>query len=68
MSVPDDDLEPPTSVTLDLEEALGLLAALEEARATLQDGEHLAGVLNLEAQIQLVSRRLGFDDGGNDAR
>jgi hypothetical protein len=66
--VPDDDLEPPTSVTFDLEEALELLAALEDARATLRDSEHLAGVLNLEAQIQLLSRRLGFDDGGNDAR
>lgn len=59
--------EPPTSVTYDLEEALELLAALEEARDTLRDTEHLAGVLTLEAQIQLLSRRLGFDDGGTDA-
>ena len=60
--------EPPTSVSLDLEEALGLLAALEEARDTLRDTEHFAGVLTLEAQIQMLSRRLGFDDGGTDAR
>lgn len=60
--------EPPTSVTYDLEEALELLAALEEARDTLRDTEHFAGVLTLEAQIQLLSRRLGFDDGGNNAR
>ena len=60
--------EPPTSVTYDLEEALALLAALEEARDTLRDTEHLAAVLTLEAQIQILSRRLGFDDGGTDAR
>ena len=59
---------PPTSVTLDLDEALDLLAALEEARDTLRDTEHLAGVVSLEAQIQLLSRRLGFDDGGSDGR
>ena len=45
-----------------------LLAALEDARDTLRDTEHLAGVLTLEAQIQLLSRRLGFDDGGTDVR
>lgn len=66
--MPNGEDEPPTSVTFGLEEALELLAALEEARATLRDGEHLAGVLALEAQIPLLSRRLGFDDGGNDAR
>lgn len=64
----DGENEPPTSVTYDLEEALELLAALEEARDTLRDTEHLAGVLTLETQIQLLSRRLGFDDGGTDAR
>jgi hypothetical protein len=61
------EVEPPTSVTFDLEEALDLLAALEEARDTLRDTEHLAGVLTLEAQIQLL-RRLFFDDGGPDGR
>jgi hypothetical protein len=61
------DREPPTSVTYDLEEALELLAALEDARATLRDGEQLAGVVSLEAQIRLLSPRLGFDDGGNHA-
>ena len=30
-------------------------------------GRSVAGVLTLEAQIQLLSRRLGFDDGGSDA-
>lgn len=68
MSVQNGESEPPTSVTYDLEEAIDLLAALEEARDTLRDTEHLAGVLTLEAQIQLLSRRLGFDDGGPDGR
>jgi hypothetical protein len=62
----DGENEPPTSVTYNLEEALDLLAALEEAR--LRDTEHFAGVLTLEAQIQVLSRRLGFDDGGTDGR
>lgn len=66
--MPNGEPEPPTSVTFDLEEALELLAALEEARDTLRDTEHFAGVLTLEAQIQLLSHRLGFDDGGTDAR
>lgn len=66
--MPDAEQEPPTSVIYDLEEALELLAALEDARDTLRDTEHLAGVLALEAQIQVLSRRLGFDDGGTDAR
>jgi hypothetical protein len=64
----DGENEPPTSVTYNLEEALDLLAALEEARDTLRDTEHFAGVLTLEAQIQVLSRRLGFDDGGTDGR
>jgi hypothetical protein len=68
VSVPDGELEPPTSVRYELDEALDLLAALEDARDTLRDTEHFAGVLTLEAQIQRLSRRLGFDDGGTDAR
>lgn len=64
----DGENEPPTSVRYNLEEALDLLAALEEARDTLRDTEHFAGVLTLEAQIQLLSRRLGFDDGGTNGR
>ncbi len=62
----DGENQPPRSVTYDLEEALELLAAFEEARDTLRGTEHLAGVLMLEAQIQLLSHRLGFDDGGTD--
>lgn len=57
--------EPPHSVTYDLEEALELLAVLEDARETLNDTGHLTGVVALEAQV--LSRRLGFDDPGGDA-
>jgi hypothetical protein len=66
--MPDGEPEPPTSVRYELDEALDLPAALEDARDTLRDTEHFAGVLALEGQIQLLSRRLGFDDGGTDAR
>jgi hypothetical protein len=45
-----------------LEEALELLAALEEARDALIETDHLTEVVRLETQIQLLSRRLGFDD------
>lgn len=60
--------EPPDSVVLSLDEALDLLAALEDARDHMIDGGHLAGVLPIEEQIRLLSRRLGFDDpfGGPD--
>jgi hypothetical protein len=64
------DEEPPQSVSYDLEEALELLAVLEDARETLKDTGHLTGVVALEAQVRLLSRRLGFDDpeGDDDAR
>lgn len=60
--------EPPISVTYGLEEALDLLAALEDARDTLRQTAHLAGVVIVEIQIRLLSHRLGFDDGGTDGR
>jgi len=62
-----DDAEPPTEIVYDLDAALDLLAALEAARDTLRDSEHLAGVLLLEAQIRDLHRRLRLDDGGPDA-
>ena len=61
------DEEPPRQVTYDLEETLELLAALEDARATLKDTGHLTGVVTLEAQVRLLSRRLGLDDPEGDA-
>lgn len=59
-----DDIEPPPEVRYDLEEALELLAALEEARDALTETDHLTEVVRLESQIQLLSRRLGFDENG----
>lgn len=62
-----DDVEPPVEVVYDLEEALDLLTALEASRDTLRHTEHLAGVLLLEGQIQVLHRKLRLDDGGSDA-
>jgi hypothetical protein len=61
--------EPPRYVWYSLEEALELLAALEDARDALMDRTHLALVVALEDQIRTLSRRLDFDDpdGGSDA-
>lgn len=60
--------EPPEAVHYDLEEAMTLLAALEDARDALIDGGFLGVVVAIEAEIRLLSRRLGFDDpsGGHD--
>ena len=62
--------EPPGWVSYNLEEALELLAALEDARDTLADSDHLAVVAQLEHQVAVLSRRLGFDQplGGGDDR
>jgi len=57
--------EPPAEVRLGLEEALELLAALEEARDALLQTDHLAEVVVVETQIQRLSRKLGFDDPGD---
>lgn len=54
--------EPPGAVSYSLSEALDLLADLEDARDVLIDSGHLAAVVGIEAQIRLLSRRLGFDD------
>jgi hypothetical protein len=44
------------------------LAALEDVRDVLIDSGRLVAVVDVEAQIRLLSRRLGFDDpeGGAD--
>jgi hypothetical protein len=62
--------EPPQRVVYDLEEALGLLAALEDARDALIDSGHLAVVVSVETEIRALSRKLGFDDpaGGSVGR
>ena len=61
--------EPPAEVSYGLEESLELLAALEDARDTLIDTDHLALLAQLEHQVALLSRKLGFDrppGGGHD--
>jgi hypothetical protein len=61
--------EPPRYVWYTLEEALELLAALEDARDSLIDAGHLTAVVSIEAQVRELNRRLDFDDprGGADA-
>jgi hypothetical protein len=54
--------ESPAQITLDLDEALSLLGALEDARDALTDSRHLTVVADIEDQVRLLSRRLGFDD------
>ena len=51
-----------------LDEALTLLAALEDARDALIASGHLAVVVSVEAEIRRLSRRLGFRDpeGGSN--
>jgi hypothetical protein len=60
--------EPPPAVSYTLDEALRLLAALEDARDALIDSDRLVAVVDVEAQVRLLSRRLEFDDpdGGAD--
>jgi hypothetical protein len=59
--------EPPIAVEFDLEEALELIAALEDARDILIETDHLAVLAQVEHQIQRVSGRLGLGQGGSDA-
>jgi hypothetical protein len=58
---------PPGEVALTLEQALDLLATLEDARDILIGSDHLSVLAQVEDQIQRLSRRLGFDQGGSDA-
>ncbi len=64
-----DNHEPPHDIRFNLEEALELLAALEDARDALIDAGHLGLVLTIEDQIRQLSRKLDFDDpeGAADA-
>ena len=65
-----DPLEPPQAISLSLDEALTLLAALEDARDSLVETGHLPVVLTVEDEIRTLSRKLGFRDpeGGGDDR
>ena len=57
--------EPPDGVRISLDEALELLAALEDSRDVLIDTDHLSVVAQVVHQIRLLSSRLGFDQGGS---
>jgi hypothetical protein len=63
------ELQPPRYVWYTLQEALELLAALEDARDSLIDAGHLTAVVAVETQVRELNRRLDFDDpwGGADA-
>lgn len=67
MTVPADG-QPRVETRLDLEQALELLGALEEARDALMTTGHLTEAAVVVAQIQLLSRKLGFEspEGGPD--
>ena len=52
---------PPGDIALGLEEALDLLAALEDARDVLVDGDHLSVLAQVEDQIQRLTSILGSD-------
>ena len=54
--------EPPDEISYSLDEALSLLAALEDARDVLVISGHLAAVVSVENEIRLLSRRLGFEE------
>lgn len=62
--------EPPRHIWYGLEEALELLAVLEDAADALTGSGHLAVVVAVEDQVRALNRRLHFDDpdGGPDAR
>lgn len=59
--------EPPRDVWYSLEQALDLLAALEDARDALVESGHLAVVMAVEQQVRELSHRLDFDDPQGDA-
>ena len=54
--------EPPIVVVYDLDDALTLLAALEDVRDTLIESRYLVMVIVVEIEIQALSRRIGLDN------
>lgn len=55
------DLEPPREVWYALEEALALLADLEDARDALINSRQFAVVVGIENEIRLLSRKLDLE-------
>ena len=73
----DDNTEPPARIELDLDEALLLVVALEDAlkvferllgRVPLQAHDLIGPMANVETQLRLLERRIGWDQGDHDAR
>jgi hypothetical protein len=61
--------QPPDRITYDLEEALELLAALEDALEVVADTDYLGVVAEVENEVARLHRKLGFDHpGGEDGR
>lgn len=58
--------EPPREIWFSLDEALDLLATLEDARDALIESGHLSVVMTVETQIRVLSRRLDFDNPQGD--
>jgi len=54
-------------VRFSLDEALELLATLEDSRDVLIETDHLSVLAQVVHQIRLLSSRLGFDQGGSHA-
>lgn len=50
-----------------LAEALTLLADLDAARRTFAESGHLAGVVMLDEEIRLLTRKLELDEPEGDA-
>jgi hypothetical protein len=59
---------PPEGVTYDLEEALELLAALEDALEVVAQSDYLGVVAEIETEVSRLHHKLGFDhpSGGED--
>jgi hypothetical protein len=62
------EFDAPEQIDFRLDEAIEPLAALEDARDVLIETDHLAVLVQVEHQIQLISHRLGFEQGGSDVR
>jgi hypothetical protein len=60
----DDRREPPRHVWYDLDEAIDLLAVLEDAQLTALEGGALSLVLLIEHHIELLHRKLEIGDSG----
>lgn len=63
-------LEPPDRIAYDVEEALELLAALEDAPEVVAATDYLGVVAEVENEVARLHRKLGFDhpSRGEDGR